>query len=59
MLVAPVVEKGVKSRRIYFPEGSWLDMNNKDKMFNGPQWVDYDVELKTIPYFEVKSSSYD
>lgn len=49
-LVAPVIEKGLKSRKIYFPEGEWYDLQ-RDAKYSGNQWVDYSLRLEEMPVF--------
>lgn len=56
LLVAPVVEKGAVSKRIYFPEGEWMVFGDMSRKFKGGQWVDFPVTLETIPIF-VRSGS--
>lgn len=56
IMVAPVVEKAVRSRRIYFPEGTWVDYHNPSSKYEGGTTSDYPVNLKTIPVF-VKEGS--
>ncbi len=51
ILVAPVLEAGAKSRKIYFPAGSeWKDALT-GKTYQGDQTVDYEVSIKNIPLF--------
>ncbi|HOW30448.1 MAG TPA: glycoside hydrolase family 31 protein [Bacteroidales bacterium] len=49
-LVAPVIEKGLKSRKIYFPEGEWYNLN-RDMKYAGNQWIDYTLKLEELPVF--------
>jgi oligosaccharide 4-alpha-D-glucosyltransferase len=55
ILVAPVTEKGQKTRNIYIPKGDWIYAQN-DSLFNGNNWVTLPVELENIPYFFRKGS---
>jgi len=55
-LVAPVMEQGASNKRIYLPAGEWIDYSNPQTVFEGKQWIEYPVELNTIPMF-VKSGS--
>jgi len=51
ILVAPVIEAGVKSRMIYLPDGSkWTDALT-GKTFEGGQTIDYVVSIENIPLF--------
>ncbi len=56
ILVAPVVEEGAFEKRIYLPEGAWIDFNNKRTVYQGKQWIDYELSLEEIPVF-VKEGS--
>ena len=51
LLIAPVLEYKIKTRKIYFPAGSsWTDALT-GKIYKGGQIVDYEVELENIPIF--------
>lgn len=56
LLVAPVVEEGAFEMRIYLPQGEWIDFNNKQTIYRGKQWIDYEVSLEEIPVFVKKGS---
>jgi len=56
LLVAPVTKQGAATKKIYLPEGEWIDYNNPKTVFTGKQWIEYPVELNSIPMF-VKSGS--
>src|SRR5439155_13480787 len=53
ILVAPVVEKGATSRRVYLPGGSWYDFwtNAKHNVSGGGREIDRAVDLETMPLF--------
>lgn len=51
VLVAPVMEAGAVSRRVYLPSGSdWLHLST-GRLLPGGQWVEADAPLDTIPIF--------
>lgn len=50
LLVAPVLEKGAKTRKLYLPEGNWYDFRTGVKTA-GKQWLDYPVTIENIPVF--------
>jgi alpha-glucosidase/alpha-D-xyloside xylohydrolase len=50
LLVAPVVEKGAKSRRVYLPEGAWYDWWTGEKL-EGKRWIERPVDLATLPLY--------
>lgn len=56
IMVAPVVKKGERVKRIYLPEGEWIDYNNPSKTFIGGQYIAYPCLLSTIPMFVKKGS---
>ena len=50
LLVAPVVEKGAKSRRLYLPTGVWYDWWTGEK-HSGKHWIQRQVDLATLPLY--------
>jgi alpha-glucosidase (family GH31 glycosyl hydrolase) len=48
LLIAPVIEKGATSRRLYVPAGTWYDWWTGDKV-RGKRWIDRPVDLATLP----------
>ena len=48
MLVAPVVEKGVTSRRAYLPQGVWHDFWTEERVDGGRE-IERPVDLSTTP----------
>jgi alpha-D-xyloside xylohydrolase len=51
ILVAPILEYGVRKRKVYLPAGtSWTDAWT-DKKINGGQWIDADAPLEKIPVY--------
>lgn len=50
MLVAPIVEKGAKSRTVYLPHGVWYDFWTKEKLTGGREIVRA-VDLETLPLY--------
>jgi oligosaccharide 4-alpha-D-glucosyltransferase len=51
VLVAPVLEQGAIVRDVYFPKGTWIDMNNPAKTYVGPRTVTYRTPLDILPHF--------
>lgn len=52
ILVANVLEKNAKSRKLYLPKGTtWYHMNNRMRPYVGGQTIDIPVELDSIPMF--------
>jgi alpha-glucosidase/alpha-D-xyloside xylohydrolase len=50
MLVAPVVEKGATSRKLYLPEGRWYDWWTGERL-EGRRWIQRSVDLATLPLY--------
>jgi alpha-glucosidase (family GH31 glycosyl hydrolase) len=50
LLVAPVTEKGARSRRLYLPGGTWYDFWTEEKVEGGRE-VDRPVDLETMPLY--------
>lgn len=50
LLVAPVLDSGAVSRKLYLPEGGWYDYFT-GKRYPGKQWVELPVTRKTMPVF--------
>jgi len=49
LLVAPMLT-GQTRRRIYLPEGEWVDYASGQR-FSGKQWIEREADLYTIPLF--------
>ena len=56
ILVAPVVEKEASSKKVYLPQGEWIDFNDGKTVYSGKQWITYPVSLNTIPMFVKRGS---
>jgi alpha-glucosidase/alpha-D-xyloside xylohydrolase len=50
ILVAPVVEKGATTRRVYLPNGQWHDWWTGERLA-GSRWVERPVDLATLPLY--------
>ena len=50
LLVAPVIQKGLTSRSIYFPEGSWYDFQTGME-YTGNTRTDFPLNIENIPVF--------
>jgi alpha-glucosidase/alpha-D-xyloside xylohydrolase len=50
ILVAPVVEKGASSRRLYLPRGTWVDFWTEERVEGGRE-IDRPVDLATMPLY--------
>jgi alpha-D-xyloside xylohydrolase len=49
-LVAPVLERGAQTRRVYLPAGEWVDYWSQE-ISTGPVWLDYPTPLGILPLF--------
>ena len=50
ILVAPVVEKGATSRRVYLPRGTWFDFWTEETL-DGGRDITRPVDLDTMPLY--------
>jgi alpha-glucosidase/alpha-D-xyloside xylohydrolase len=50
MLVAPVVEKGATSRRVYLPPATWYDFWTSERVEGGRE-INRAVDLETLPLY--------
>ena len=50
VLVAPVVERGVRSRAVYFPAGCWRDPETGIEE-HGPGYASVQATLEQLPFF--------
>ena len=50
-LVAPVLKAGMKSRKVYLPEGKWTDIRD-GKVYDGGQTVEVSTPIESIPVFK-------
>ncbi len=50
ILVAPVTRVGQYTKKVYLPEGRWLDWNT-EKVYEGPQEIIVDAHLGWLPMF--------
>jgi len=50
LLVAPVVEKGAASRKLYLPKGTWFDFWTSERTEGGRE-IDRAVTLETTPFY--------
>jgi alpha-glucosidase (family GH31 glycosyl hydrolase) len=48
IMVAPVVIKGLTSRKIYLPEGNWYDFWT-GKKYSGKQYIEYPCPMDVLP----------
>lgn len=50
ILVAPVLEAGSRSRKLYLPAGNWIEYETKE-VYEGGQWIETEAPLDVIPVF--------
>ena len=56
ILIAPIVNSGVKEKSIYLPKGKWTNFWT-NKQYTGGKYITETIELKDIPVF-VKEGSF-
>ena len=57
VLVAPVMTKGARTRKVAFPVGEWIDWNNPLKTYRGGSTATVQAPLATLPLF-VRAGSF-
>lgn len=57
VLVAPVMTRGARSRKVDFPAGEWIDWNNPRRIYRGGTTAIVAAPLATLPLF-VKAGSF-
>jgi oligosaccharide 4-alpha-D-glucosyltransferase len=50
LLIAPILEKDAKMRKVYLPKGKWYDFFT-DQVMNGGKWIEKSTTLENIPVF--------
>lgn len=50
LLIAPILQPKLKTKRLYLPQGTWYSWWNAKK-YDGGQWIEVPVTLETIPIF--------
>ena len=56
VLVAPVMTKGARSRRVLFPAGEWVNLNNTALTYKGGTTATVQAPLDQLPLFVRKGS---
>ena len=51
VLVAPVMTKGARSRKVLFPAGTWIDLNNPSLTYKGGTTATVKAPLDVMPMF--------
>ncbi|MDE6717700.1 MAG: DUF5110 domain-containing protein, partial [Muribaculaceae bacterium] len=55
LYIAPVISSST-SRKITFPEGEWVDMNDLSRVYSGGESIIYSADIATLPYFMRRGS---
>lgn len=55
LLVAPILEKGKTKKKVYFPEGKWIDWHGLLE-YEGPGFQEVSAPLERLPLFARKRS---
>src|SRR5262249_44488891 len=51
LMVAPVLQKGVTERSVYFPRGRWLEYRTRSALYAGPGTARVQAPIGAIPVF--------
>ncbi|MCM1318882.1 MAG: DUF4968 domain-containing protein [Muribaculaceae bacterium] len=57
VLVAPVMTKGARSRKVLFPAGEWIDADNNNRVYKGGTTATVKAPLDKLPMF-IRSGSF-
>ncbi|NMF33665.1 glycoside hydrolase [Flammeovirga yaeyamensis] len=49
VIVAPIIKKGQRKRKVILPKGKWMD--EKGEKYNGEATIEIEVPLERLPYF--------
>jgi len=53
MLIAPVLERGMRERDVYLPSGTWKELFNEEETLTGPMWLrKVKADLWTLPLYK-------
>jgi alpha-D-xyloside xylohydrolase len=55
LLIAPVLEKGKRTKTVYFPEGKWIDWHDLLE-YEGPGFQEVSAPLERLPIFARRKS---
>ncbi|MHC1707764.1 MAG: TIM-barrel domain-containing protein [Bacteroidales bacterium] len=55
MMIVPILKKGITSKKIYLPEGEWMDFHTAS-VYKGKNWIEYPLSLQEMPIFIKKGS---
>ncbi len=55
ILVAPVMQPGER-RKLYLPQGNWVDFNNPAKRYKGGKFIEVNAPLDILPRFIAENS---
>ncbi len=56
LLIAPVLEKGATTRKVYLPKGQWYSLKD-NRLYLGGTWINEQVDIDNIPVY-VKEGSF-
>ncbi len=56
-MFAPIVEQGQTERKVYLPEGEWVNVNDR-RVYNGKTFVTVQAELDQFIAFVKKGSEW-
>ena len=57
-LVAPILDKGKKTKKVYLPEGKWVYLWTGEEFISNGKYIKVKADLGEIPVFYVKGSKY-
>jgi alpha-glucosidase (family GH31 glycosyl hydrolase) len=57
LLVAPILHEGETGRKVYLPEGNWIDVWT-GSAHRGPVWIEKQADLSIIPLFRDQDAAW-
>ncbi len=53
--MAPIVREGARTRRVYLPRGTWFDVWDPSRRFEGPMEVEVEAPIGRPPVFSARA----
>lgn len=57
-LIAPVLDKGKKIKKVYLPQGVWIDLWTGNKIESSGKYYKFEAPLGKIPVFYIENSNF-
>lgn len=57
-LIAPVLDKGHRRKKVYLPQGTWIDLWSGQKIKSDGRYYKFESPIEKIPVFYLENSKY-